>query len=228
MRNKRKLSSLYRTTNKHKLNLKKEEIREEIKVLRNENLSDKGVADRKSRRITAKLRSIILKLNPKRVFFYIPIKHEVNILELVSALPDSIDIFIPHYSTERNLWMITQLDKNIKIKEFVKIKNNIPQQETCKKLFNNLIDAQFTEEDIAIVPGLGFDRNGCRIGYGEGNYDRYLKQFTGIKIGVAFDFQMVDYIPSEKHDIPVDLILTERASYIVENSQHYSKIFAKL
>lgn len=63
--------------------------------------------------------------------------------------------------------------------------------------------------DCIIVPGIVFDYKGYRIGYGGGYYDRYLTDFKGIKISLAFDIQIVDHVPSEVFDIPVDLIITE-------------------
>ena len=56
---------------------------------------------------------------------------------------------------------------------------------------------------LVIVPGVVFDRAGNRIGYGGGYYDSYLKQADCIKVGVAFDFQCVEQIVPEVHDVPV-------------------------
>ena len=63
---------------------------------------------------------------------------------------------------------------------------------------------------LVIVPGVVFDRAGNRIGYGGGYYDSYLKQADCIKVGVAFDFQCVEQIVPEVHDVPVDYIITEK------------------
>ena len=62
--------------------------------------------------------------------------------------------------------------------------------------------------DLALVPGLGFDACGHRLGRGKGHYDRLLADFTGEKIGVAFDFQMVVEVPREPHDIALDAVVT--------------------
>jgi len=67
--------------------------------------------------------------------------------------------------------------------------------------------------DVVIVPGIGFDKRGFRLGYGKGYYDKYLKNFNGVIIGVAFDFQMLEKIPNEAHDIKLDLIITEKEIY---------------
>ncbi|WP_163540037.1 5-formyltetrahydrofolate cyclo-ligase [Gracilibacillus sp. YIM 98692] len=64
--------------------------------------------------------------------------------------------------------------------------------------------------DLMIVPGIAFDTNGYRIGYGGGYYDRYLKDFTGTKIALAATFQIVPKIEKELHDIPVEKLVTEQ------------------
>ena len=62
--------------------------------------------------------------------------------------------------------------------------------------------------DLALVPGLGFDARGHRLGRGKGHYDRLLAGFTGMKIGVAFDFQIVAEVPCEPHDVALDAVVT--------------------
>ncbi len=67
------------------------------------------------------------------------------------------------------------------------------------------------EIDVIIVPALAFDRTGARLGYGCGYYDRFLKRLKdeAVKIGLAFEVQMVDEVPFESHDERVDYIVTE-------------------
>ena len=63
---------------------------------------------------------------------------------------------------------------------------------------------------LIIVPGVAFDRNGNRMGRGRGFYDRMLKSTLGaLKIGIAYDFQMLDARPVEPHDVKMDRIITE-------------------
>ena len=65
--------------------------------------------------------------------------------------------------------------------------------------------------DLAIIPGMAFDKEGNRLGRGKGYYDRLLQQLrdcTIYKIGICFDFQFLDHIPTEPHDIPVDEVIT--------------------
>ena len=63
--------------------------------------------------------------------------------------------------------------------------------------------------DLAIVPGVAFDRCHHRLGRGGGYYDRLLPQLKTYNIGVCFDFQMFDTIPCEENDIPMDEVVSD-------------------
>lgn len=77
-----------------------------------------------------------------------------------------------------------------------------PIPEKCE-----LVDAN--EMDIILVPGVVFDRFGYRIGYGGGYYDRYVLNYKkGKLMSLLFDEQIVNRVPSEEHDCPVDIIVT--------------------
>lgn len=69
--------------------------------------------------------------------------------------------------------------------------------------------------DVAIVPGSVFDRFGGRLGYGGGYYDRFLATNAphAVRIGVAFELQMVDRVPVEAHDQFMDFVVTEQNLY---------------
>lgn len=62
--------------------------------------------------------------------------------------------------------------------------------------------------DLTLVPGVGFDLHGCRLGRGKGFYDRLLLGVEGVKCGAVFDQCVVDEVPVEPHDIRVNCILT--------------------
>jgi 5-formyltetrahydrofolate cyclo-ligase len=61
--------------------------------------------------------------------------------------------------------------------------------------------------DLFVIPGLAFDAQGGRLGYGAGYYDIFLQnQPTGLKAGVCYPFQLVREIPLEPHDVPMDVV----------------------
>ena len=65
------------------------------------------------------------------------------------------------------------------------------------------------DADLVLVPALAFSVDGCRIGYGKGYYDRYLKRCGGINIGLCFDACLRDRLPTNDNDRPVQMIITE-------------------
>lgn len=73
--------------------------------------------------------------------------------------------------------------------------------------------------ELVVVPAVAYDRNGNRVGRGKGFYDRLLCDTRAVKIGVAYDFQLVDDIDADEHDIPVDYIITESHIIRVEHKR---------
>lgn len=64
---------------------------------------------------------------------------------------------------------------------------------------------------MIIVPGVAFDRHNNRMGRGRGFYDRLLKSTpNAYKVGVAFNFQMVELVPTEEFDVPMNAVITEK------------------
>ena len=82
--------------------------------------------------------------------------------------------------------------------------------EKVKKESNNY------DLDIIVVPGLIFSKNGYRIGYGGGYYDKFLSRVSDKvkKVGIVYSDFVLDDLPVDDYDIPVDLIMTERETII--------------
>jgi 5-formyltetrahydrofolate cyclo-ligase len=70
-------------------------------------------------------------------------------------------------------------------------------------------EADLGSLEVIFIPGLAFDVKGYRLGYGGGFYDRMLRETSALKVGVCYSFQLVESLPVELHDVPVDLIITE-------------------
>ncbi len=66
--------------------------------------------------------------------------------------------------------------------------------------------------EMAVIPGIAFDHQCHRLGHGKGYFDRFLLKLrqTCPKVGICFDFQRVRQLPHELHDIPMDLVVTNR------------------
>ncbi len=76
--------------------------------------------------------------------------------------------------------------------------------ESCGEVFTD-----YSQIDLAVVPGMAFDLSGNRLGRGKGYYDRFLPAITAPKIGLCFDFQLLGEIPSMPHDIKMDKVLSD-------------------
>ena len=68
---------------------------------------------------------------------------------------------------------------------------------------------EYAAIDVAIIPGMAFDREGHRLGRGKGYYDRFLSQLTSktYKIGVCFPWQQIDNVPTDANDIAMDDVI---------------------
>ena len=64
--------------------------------------------------------------------------------------------------------------------------------------------------DVILVPGVAFDRTLNRLGRGKGFYDKILSQTKACKIGICFDFQLLDRIPTEVHDVRMTQVISSR------------------
>lgn len=63
--------------------------------------------------------------------------------------------------------------------------------------------------DVAVIPGMAFDREGHRLGRGKGYYDRLLSRIPYLyKIGVCFPWQLIDSVPTDEHDITMDCVIS--------------------
>jgi 5-formyltetrahydrofolate cyclo-ligase len=85
--------------------------------------------------------------------------------------------------------------------------------EPTEKVKNN---NEMYDLDIIVVPGLVFSKNGYRIGYGGGYYDKFLSEVSNEvkKVGIVYSDFVVNDLPVDEYDLPVDLIMTERETII--------------
>lgn len=146
-----------------------------------------------SAHLVEKLRQNSLYQNAKRVMIFYPTKFEVNLLDLLS---DDKDFYLPRVQGQDLL--VCPYNKNIGLeKSSFHIMEPISEPVNPKLL------------DLVVVPALMVDKNGYRLGYGGGFYDRFLKSFKGdFKSIVAVPKELfVEKLPVESFDIPVDVVL---------------------
>lgn len=79
---------------------------------------------------------------------------------------------------------------------------------------NDVTDPE--EIELVVVPAVAYDRKGKRLGRGKGFYDRFLKTTKATKVGVGYEFQLVDEVPSEPHDVAMDMVITQHTTIVIK------------
>ena len=149
-----------------------------------------------SQRICNNVKKWVIYENSKNILIFYPICFEISLLEL---LADNDRNFYFPCVVKDDLY-VAKYDKNI---GFADGKFGIKEPLTPR-----LTNADFI--DLALIPALAVDKKGYRLGYGKGFYDRFLAKYTKIVKAVPICENLVfDDIPSEKHDIKTDYVITE-------------------
>ena len=181
------------------LQIKKDKIRKEILAKRNI-LSDKDINE-KSDLIIKNLASYIE--NIQNIMIFMDMKTEVKITKLLKLYPKK-NFFISKITNSKNREMkINKYNKN----ELILHKFGYYESSSSDFYNENILD-------IVIVPAVVFDFEKNRIGFGGGYYDTFLKKVREknkkvLFVGVCYDFQIVDEVPTESHDMILDFIVSE-------------------
>ncbi len=86
---------------------------------------------------------------------------------------------------------------------------------------NHTVDA--ADIEMVVVPAVAYDARGNRLGRGKGFYDRFLASTPAVKVGVGYDFQLLDEIPAEPHDVPMDIVITQKSTIILKTPEIHKK-----
>lgn len=74
----------------------------------------------------------------------------------------------------------------------------------------------FSDSSVCVVPGLCFSKDGYRLGYGKGYYDRFLGNFCGISVGICYDECLTDILPINGYDKKVNYIITDKTIHKIK------------
>lgn len=187
----------------------KKELRKEIIKKRDElDCTEKTIKDKK---IIEKLKDTKEYKEAKGIFVYIGFGSEINTKILIEdALGDGKEVCVPKVIKKDMVFIKINSLENLVTSSY-----GILEPVGDKNNFNvdNL--------GLIIMPGLAFDKQGNRLGYGGGYYDKFLSnnKINVKKIALAYDFQILDKVPSEEHDIKVDSIITEEKEIEINNKK---------
>jgi 5-formyltetrahydrofolate cyclo-ligase len=158
----------------------------------------------KSNVICSKLAELPEFKNAQRMAFYVSIRNEVFTHSLIKELLEKKQIVVPVYGSEAVL---------SKLEDWSDLAEGSFGILEPKKI----LAVTLAEIEVLIVPGIAFDINGNRIGYGKGFYDQLLRKTNGEVIALAYDEQVLESVPKEGHDVRVHKIITEKRIINCEN-----------
>lgn len=179
----------------------KDEIRLEMKQLRRQ-LSYEEI-ELKSRAAAGAVFGLPQYKDAATVMAYISAFKEISASYVISDAIKSKRLVVPVSNTQNCTITPSYLKSE---NELIKGAYGIYEPRTIEK-------AEISSIDIAIIPGVAFDRRGGRLGFGKGYYDRFLSEYKGLKIGFCYEFQLVDRLPLDSHDVKMDMIITEKRIY---------------
>ena len=93
---------------------------------------------------------------------------------------------------------------------FIEINNDTKYTKSNIGVMEPIGETYFGDIDLIIVPGLAFDNDLNRLGFGMGYYDKYLSNKSIYKIGICFDKQIINEVPVNHLDIKMDMVITEK------------------
>lgn len=187
----------------------KTQIRMKMRKERNSLLATEQTELNKS--IYKKLYDLDVYHKSSTLFTYVSFQSEINTIAIIDqAFREKKQIYIPRVEgKEMEFYKIDSMDSlsisSMGIKE--------PYQDETKRFTGRGESLNHKEMQLMFLPGLAFDILGNRIGYGAGYYDRYLQRHskdTFIKIAFAYEFQILDKINAENHDVKADIIITPK------------------
>ena len=185
------------------LNAVKEDIRRSL-LKRRRSLS-KEELKQVSYEINTHLINEIQNRDLKKILVYQSIDNEPSIEQTTElAWQKDIEVYIPKVISKEKI-IINRLKKN---SSYSKNKFGIKES-------NDLDTVELAEIDLAVLPLVGIDINGFRLGYGGGYYDRFFNQGSELSrkpfiIGVGYAFQVLEVSFAEDHDLKCDSVITEK------------------
>ncbi|HTV43475.1 MAG TPA: 5-formyltetrahydrofolate cyclo-ligase [Candidatus Sulfotelmatobacter sp.] len=184
----------------------KNELRVKIRAIVKSLSPEKRKSD--SEKLCALLKTQPFFQSARSILFFAPLPEEPNLWPLLNeTLAGKKLVALPCFDADSQVYQPRRIaDLHV---EILSGKFGIREPvETCLAIPPN-------ELDLVLAPGVAFGLDGHRLGRGKGYYDRLLQNFSGMKVGIAFDEQVVEAVPSEPNDVRMDVILTPTRSVML-------------
>lgn len=175
--------------------MNKQDIRKAIRQLKN--LITPQIAEEAEQIVATKIEATEIFKNSSNILMYYSLPDELPTVSMIKKW-DNIkkNIYLPRVNGD--VLEILQFDNHLLKRGAYNI---------FEPSGGNIV-TDFSMIELAIIPGMAFDRELNRLGRGKGYYDRFLSQYNGDKIGICYDFQIIDKIPTECYDIKMDAIMS--------------------
>ncbi len=150
-----------------------------------------------SAKIHENLKNSSVYSNSHNIASYFPVGSEVDTHDIMlNVLKQGKNLLLPKIVNDNiEFYIISNLEKLEKGAFDI-----MEPKDSCKKAENI---------DCILIPTIGISKSGDRLGYGKGYYDKFLSSIDTVKISLTYTKQIVKSIPTESHDIKIDLIITE-------------------
>lgn len=156
-------------------------------ILANRPLSSEG--------LSARLIELVTSREVQKIASYKPLANEPDVSDFNAwASQSGIEIWFPKISGENLLWGQTGFQSG---------KHGISEPS------DGLEMPQF---EMVLVPALAIDQKGNRLGKGKGFYDRALRNFSGLSVGIVFEEELLEAVPFEEHDFKLDAVVTPKTT----------------
>ncbi|MBC8470569.1 MAG: 5-formyltetrahydrofolate cyclo-ligase [Planctomycetes bacterium] len=167
----------------------------------------------KSRKACRNLVSIPQFQSASTVMMFLSLPHEVDTSEaILNAWQLGKDVAVPKVSWQQKHMIAVQINS---------LETGISTEASGLRNPIARVPVAFEEIDLVVTPGLGFDKNGNRLGRGGSYYDRFFAntELKASRCGFGFTEQLVEKIPVEEHDEPVDIVVTEKEIIYIKDSR---------
>ena len=185
----------------------KREVRSQYKKVR-ENLSpnEKSESD-------IKIAETLFGLNEYKsrnlILAFVSKDFEVDTERIISrAFKDGKTVAVPRCDAEKG------------VMKFYEIRSYDDLEQGYRDIFEPKISCREIKDfggSLCVVPGIAYDRECFRVGFGGGYYDRFLNEYSGVSVGVCYSFCVEEKLPTDEYDRPVDILITDTKIFRKDN-----------
>lgn len=180
--------------------MEKNELRKKIKTMRSMLLDTEKMAA--AEEVFARLEQTAAFLIADRILMYHSLPDELPTVQFLRKWGGKKKFYLPRVNGV-NLDILPYDEQRLELGAF----------HIEEPTGNDLADID--EIEVVVVPAVAYDRKGNRLGRGKGYYDRLLESTRATKIGIGYEFQLFDEIPSEPHDVKMDIVITQNGTHVI-------------